>query len=104
MTNFSNYDNFFEKKDPVRNAFAFEEQLKVNSTLKGNNLDRPEPKNRSFKYTPSSEDYETKLSMENKSNKDKIELLEDGEGFDRLIASFRKLCSNFESNHKKLLK
>lgn len=100
--NYKTYDNFFEKKEQSIPTYQLEEPAKVNASLKSNSKDHSESKNKSFKYSSSIDHYETKKSLENLNSK--AESINDPEGFDKLIQSFRKLCNNFESNHKKLLR
>lgn len=76
----------------------------MTSSLNNNGKDGSEPRNRSFKYSASNDDFETKLSLEAKASLKERTDGDDPDGFDKLILSFRKLCQNFENNHKKLLK
>lgn len=100
--NFKTYDNFFEKKEQPIPTYQLEEPAKANPALQSSSKDHSDSKNKSFKYSSSIDHYETKKSLDSLNNKP--ETINDPEGFDKLIQSFRKLCSNFETNHKKLLR
>lgn len=100
--NYKAYDNFFEKKEQPIPTYQLEEPAKPTAALKSSSKDHSESKNKSFKYSSSIDHYETKKSLDSLAGRP--ESINDPEGFDKLIQSFRKLCSNFESNHKKLLR
>ena len=103
-SNYGSYDSFLDKKEPIRNTFSYEDKFKVSTSVASNGLERPEPRNQSFKTAISHEDFETNMSNNGKHGKGVSELSQDPQGFDKLILSFRRMCNNFQNNHRKLLK
>jgi hypothetical protein len=93
-----------DKKEPLRNTYSYEEQVKFNNNLKAANKEHSEPRNKAFKYSVSNDDLEGKANFEPKLVREKSDVIEEDDGFDKLIQSFRKLYCSFENNHKKLLK
>jgi hypothetical protein len=101
---FKPYDNFFDKKEAPTASYPIDDPSKITPALKPATLEQSDSKSKPFKYSSSIDHYDTKKSLEHLTGKPEPLPLPDPDGLEKLIQSFRKLCNNFEANHKKLLR
>ena len=102
--------NFFERKEPKGSKYTFQDPLLTTTTPLQHTRDyfddpnTPHPTSSYNKFSHSAEGFSRNQQEPVNSSAHNQKEGSEEDRFEKLIASFSKLCANFESNHKKLLR